>query len=392
VMPEIITLHGHILGHLGQVDAAAEHYARAIAIKPELLDAQETLARLLPQIGRASGALAGFEAALAAQPADRALAMSAALAARDVQDHGRLTDWSRQAITRFGPDPEFRLALAIGQKMGGQRVEAIDTLNALLADHPDFAGGHNHLAPLLIAEGAWKAAEHHALEGARLAPLDQSGWAWLSIIWRLLGDAREAWLADYDRLVMPMEIVLAPGLAGLLTTMHTTRHNPAEQSLRGGTQTRGLLFDRRLPEIQALKASIRDAVREALGKLAPDPAHPFLARLGADIGFAGSWSVQLKSEGFHISHIHPSGWLSSALYIALPPEVGPGDAGALAFGVPDAELGLDLVPRRIVTPQVGRLVIFPSYFWHGTIPFESESPRLTVAFDALPVDNRRPAV
>jgi hypothetical protein len=56
----------------------------------------------------------------------------------------------------------------------------------------------------------------------------------------------------------------------------------------------------------------------------------------------------------------------------------------LAFGIPDSALGLELSPRRIEPPQVGRLLIFPSYFWHGTIPFESEQQRLTVAFDALP--------
>ena len=30
------------------------------------------------------------------------------------------------------------------------------------------------------------------------------------------------------------------------------------------------------------------------------------------------------------------------------------------------------------------LVLFPSYFWHGTVPFVSDQPRLTVAFDAVP--------
>jgi hypothetical protein len=29
-------------------------------------------------------------------------------------------------------------------------------------------------------------------------------------------------------------------------------------------------------------------------------------------------------------------------------------------------------------------VLFPSYFWHGTMPFESKDYRLTVAFDAAP--------
>jgi hypothetical protein len=78
--------------------------------------------------------------------------------------------------------------------------------------------------------------------------------------------------------------------------------------------------------------------------------------------------------------------MSSAFYVALPPEVaaGVGDDGKLMFGVPDAVLGLDVGPRRVVAPKVGRLAIFPSYFWHGTARFESAWARMTVAFDALP--------
>jgi hypothetical protein len=30
------------------------------------------------------------------------------------------------------------------------------------------------------------------------------------------------------------------------------------------------------------------------------------------------------------------------------------------------------------------LVLFPSYLWHGTVPFSSNQARLTVAFDAVP--------
>ena len=150
------------------------------------------------------------------------------------------------------------------------------------------------------------------------------------------------------------------------------------------TQTRGNLFDRRDPLIGRLVAQIRTGVLNRLRQLPDDPSHPFLSRKTQHIAFAGSWSVRLRSEGFHIAHIHQRGWMSSALYVALPPEVGSGDAGALAFGIPDKALGLDLPPRRVERPQVGRLVIFPSYLWHGTLPFESEQPRLTVAFDALP--------
>ena len=97
--------------------------------------------------------------------------------------------------------------------------------------------------------------------------------------------------------------------------------------------------------------------------------------------------MRLRNQGFHISHIHPSGWLSSAFYVSLPKEMEASDndmAGAIGFGVPDEGLGLNLTPRRVILPKQGHLVLFPSYIWHGTLPFESEDQRLTVAFDALP--------
>jgi hypothetical protein len=84
--------------------------------------------------------------------------------------------------------------------------------------------------------------------------------------------------------------------------------------------------------------------------------------------------------------MHPEGWISSALYVALPDEVQNGEeqAGHIQFGVPMSELGLDLPPKRVVRPEVGTLVLFPSYMWHGTIPFTSEQARITVAFDLIP--------
>ena len=38
---------------------------------------------------------------------------------------------------------------------------------------------------------------------------------------------------------------------------------------------------------------------------------------------------------------------------------------------------------RIIKPDEGLMVLFPSHFWHHTIPFESEQQRISVAFDAI---------
>ena len=91
--------------------------------------------------------------------------------------------------------------------------------------------------------------------------------------------------------------------------------------------------------------------------------------------------MRLTGGGRHIDHVHPAGWLSSALYIALPTEVerGGGEAGWLALGQA-GDLVPDLPPIRVVEPKPGRLVLFPSTMWHGTRPFGA-GERLTVAFD-----------
>ena len=236
-------------------------------------------------------------------------------------------------------------------------------------------------------------AETAALTASQIAPDDQTAWALLTVIWRLTSDPREQWLADYDRLVMEIDL---SGLdlaktALTLSLLHLTLEHPAEQSLRGGTQTRGLLFDKASADIAALRMKIAAGVTDSLAGLPTDATHPFLRRNSGHFNFAGSWSVRLRSAGHHISHIHPAGWLSSAAYIELPPEVASSDnAGALAFGVPEAFLGLDLPPRLVVPARPGKLVLFPSYFWHGTIPFTGQKSRLTVAFDAVPMDNAAP--
>ena len=90
--------------------------------------------------------------------------------------------------------------------------------------------------------------------------------------------------------------------------------------------------------------------------------------------------MRLTDAGFHVNHVHPAGWLSSALYIALPEAVAEGEQGWLKLGEPQAELGLGLAPFRTIEPKAGRLVLFPSTMWHGTIPFAA-GERMTVAFD-----------
>ena len=43
-------------------------------------------------------------------------------------------------------------------------------------------------------------------------------------------------------------------------------------------------------------------------------------------------------------------------------------------------------PLRLVKPEEGLIVLFPAYFGHRTIPFETDEERISVAFDVMPAD------
>ena len=100
----------------------------------------------------------------------------------------------------------------------------------------------------------------------------------------------------------------------------------------------------------------------------------------------------MKDSGFHTSHIHPQGWISSAYYIALPSQIADRERkqGWLTLGEPPFDLRWSDPVRRYIQPREGSLVLFPSYFFHGTVPFRSTTNRTAIAFDAVPVTQSGP--
>ncbi|WP_143873241.1 putative 2OG-Fe(II) oxygenase [Catenovulum sediminis] len=54
---------------------------------------------------------------------------------------------------------------------------------------------------------------------------------------------------------------------------------------------------------------------------------------------------------------------------------------------PPPELNIELEPVNKIEPKIGRLVLFPSYSWHSTVPF-NEGERLVVAFDVARTNKR----
>jgi len=112
-----------------------------------------------------------------------------------------------------------------------------------------------------------------------------------------------------------------------------------------------------------------------------------LSRRAEKFRYSGSWSSRLQDSGFHVNHIHPDGWISSCYYVSVPEAVKDETTkqGWIKFGEPALDVALKHPIRRTIQPVPGRLVLFPSYMWHGTVPFSDKAARTTIAFDVVPV-------
>ncbi|SFG14726.1 Tfp pilus assembly protein PilF [Novosphingobium sp. CF614] len=219
-----------------------------------------------------------------------------------------------------------------------------------------------------------------------LAPRGAEGmWPYAALAWRLAGDPRADWLDGRPGICKVIDLdsrqIGLDRLRALLQRLHRGSGRFLDQSVRGGTQTEGALLARMDPEIACVREVLRREVAQFVSALpAPEAAHPMLSQArAARPRFAGSWSVRLTDAGFHTAHHHPQGWVSSALYLSVPGGL-EGKEGQLDLGAAPAGLGVDLEPRHSVEPREGRLVLFPSWMWHGTRPFRS-GERMTIAFD-----------
>jgi uncharacterized protein (TIGR02466 family) len=89
--------------------------------------------------------------------------------------------------------------------------------------------------------------------------------------------------------------------------------------------------------------------------------------------------------------MHPLGWISGVYYVQTPDDVRntKSNAGNLLFGVAPERFKQVNAPARYHTPEEGQLVLFPSWFWHQTMPFSAASERISIAFDVMPANALR---
>lgn len=369
-------------------DDADAAYRQALTRRPAYAEAVRDLAQLIwMRTGEAEAALQPFEAALAASPG----AVDLRIARATVMEYvGATPEAVFSALEANGTDPGIELA-ATQAALGVDKDRALAHARAAHGLRPDIRTALK-LAEVHLARTEPDAAMPLIEAVLKALPEDQNALSLQAVAWRQLGDPRAAELYDYDAMVGAWTIdTPAPwtslpdylaDLAIALRRLHGLTTHPLGQSLRHGTQTTASLLTSTDPAIRAFFMAV-DAPLHAYVDRLERGSGPMRRRASGSYRLSGAWSVQLKPGGYHAAHIHPEGWLSSACYIDLPDAVqGEGRQGWIGFG--GAPFTPDLPHQHFEKPEPGKLVLFPSYMWHGTLPFEGDQTRLTIAFDVVP--------
>ena len=390
---------GLALLQLYRIEEAEHAFARAVAHDPLHAEAQVNLARLRYMRGDPDFSR-DMVAASTAYRDDTRLQMLLGLLLRRAGDLENAESLLRDLMSRSGPSPERHAALAEVLLEAGRLQEAEREAIEAASGSPDDPAIIDNLVTILLSRGRPEDALPF-IHAQRQRHPNSQGWVALeATAARMLGDPRYASLYDYGHFVRTYDIEAPPGwgsmrelnaaLSQALDMRHAFSRHPLNQSLRNGSQTaRNLLADPD-PTIQAIlrifELPIQDYqahLRRHLG--AQDASHPLAAHNGAAAVITEAWSVRLRREGFHVNHVHPEGWISSAYYVSVPDEVADENlmSGWLKFGEPRYPVP-GLGPEGVVQPRAGRLVLFPSYMWHGTNAIHGEQSRMTIAFDAVP--------
>jgi len=419
----------NLAGALMEVQNFVEAEAAARRARARGLDAPElwlVWARAVTAQGRLTEGEALYAEAIKRRPAfDKAVAELAHTVWMRSGERETTMAVFDQVFARNGPTPELLMQKAALLDTMGDAAAGYETLMEALAIRDDPVihlpaaqlvvhwdperalfhaqraldgepGNPSHLAALCQVNLALGRADEAAViaEGLwRGQPDNQYAIALLATAWRIMGDERYRRLFDYDTLVSRSMIDTPNGWSSLdsyladlreaLKPLHSFRGHMAGQSARHGSQTQQDLTRSADPVIRAFFQAIDYPIRRHIRDLGKG-GDVLRRRATKAYDFNGIWSIKLQPLGFHIDHIHTRGWLSSACHIELPPAVEHEPEGWLKFGQPGIPTSPDLPPEFFVKPVPGQLVLFPSYMWHGTVPFSGDAERLSVAFDVVP--------
>lgn len=361
--PDLLNMCALSLAETGDLRNAENLLRRAVKADPENGERWGNFGLILENSGKLAEAADAYDRFRTLSPDRPAGHLKYADACQDLERYGDALPAYRKAVALDATSPDAWRSLARMCMFEGEWQEALEACDRALALDP----GNTHVL---------------SMKSVACAELDRRG------------DYEQ--LNDFNRLVEVTDLSPPDGFADMkafneAVCTHALSHpslefQPEGKSTMRGSQTTDLSEGDQGP-ISPLLGMIEQAVAAYRDSHEPDPSHAFLAQR-PDSWDIYIWATVLDSQGHQAAHLHPSGWLSGVYYAKVPDVVTANpdsEDGWIEFGraarYPHAKAEHAVKPYQ---PREGRVVLFPSYFYHRTIPFESDQQRISIAFDLIP--------
>ena len=392
--PQLATLKANLFFHKGDYDSLTSLWESLPETSQQAFGVMTTLVNAHAMRGEIETCRALMEAARQKFTRQPQMFIKSARLLDRVGDKAAAARCLSDAAKHFGPQPDILSEESIRALRSGHPDKASQLAIAALRLRPGDFSIMLNCAQALLTEGRYDDC-HGLIQSALIqAPNNQFLYALMATLQRKTAGNYQR-LYDYENYIRTYDLTPPEGYENMATfnadlkkaldKQHRFQTAPLNQSLRGGTQTDLDLYYADDPIIQMFFAQLAEPIGDYMKHIGKGADHPLTRRNTGKYRINGAWSVRLAPNGHHVNHVHPMGWLSSSYYVDVPDIVADdaGRHGWIKFGEPGID-GLDLPAEKFIKPRAGRLVLFPSYMWHGTIPFAGEQSRLTLPFDVVP--------
>ena len=182
---------------------------------------------------------------------------------------------------------------------------------------------------------------------------------------------------DHTRIIYTTKILrheepLVNDLISCLEANPTLVLNRAGKPTVFGLQTHEILADCSDDAIIELKQRILGVCSDYLKR---NTSNPWLKRIStvSPQNISG-WGVVLCDKGRQMRHVHPEGIISGVIYLKTP-------VSTSSTLLREGNLVFSRAENFEIVPEVGKVVLFPSYLPHETVEISGDENRICIAFN-----------
>ena len=416
------------LTHLNRLDEAVSAYQQAVKIQPNFFEAYGNLGIVLQRQGKLDEAIKSYQAGVKINPQDARGHFNLGTVLRDKGNLVAAVNSYQKAIQLFPNYTDAHNNLGETLRDQGEMQAAVKSYQAVLALNPSHPNANYNMAEFLYLAKNYEEAivyfERSQLDDWQARKLYCLYKAQKFDAFKANRDALAGGISNHSPFIATLsthysinfnkadpynfcknglnfvyqnKILDADGqlLKDLLNDINTADIAERKQGrLTNGQQSAGNLFKRPEQSFRALAELIKQEFLRYKSKFA-DADCELILSFPNELEFTSSWYVKMQQGGHLSAHIHEIGWISGAVYLAMPTPAAGSFEGAFEYGTHGDEYPI-LPPKTTadfptaqIMPKVGDIVLFPSSLFHRTIPFypspiSANQARICVAFDLKP--------